>query len=126
MRRTFLKAKLHDARVTATHLEYQGSLTLDPALMREAGILPYERIEVYNVSGGQRFCTYAIEGREGSREVIVNGAAAHRAAPGDRIIVATYCGLEEGEIPDHRPVIVILDEENRVLEVRNDVAAAGA
>jgi len=126
MRRTFLKAKLHNACVTGTHLEYQGSLTLDPVLMREADMLPFERIEVYDVTNGERFCTYVIEGREGSGEVVVNGAAAHRASPGDRIIIATYCELEGAEIEAHEPTILIMDAENRIQEVRHDVAVASA
>lgn len=118
MRRTFLKSKLHDARVTGTHLEYQGSLTLDPVFMREADMQPWERIEVYNLTNSKRFATYVIPGREGSREIVVNGAAAHLASPGDRVIIATYCDLEAKEIGDHEPRVLILDAENRVVEIR--------
>lgn len=119
MRRTFLKAKLHNAVVTGANLEYHGSITLDPVFLREAGIVPWERIEVYNSTNGERFATYVILGREGAREVVINGAAAHKASPGDRVILATYCELEEDEIAGHEPRVLIMDEENRIAEVRD-------
>lgn len=118
MRRTFLKSKLHDLRVTGTHLEYQGSLTLDPEMMRRAGILPWERIEVYNISNGNRFATYVIEGEEGSREAVVNGAAARLAKEGDRIILVTFCELEQDDWAGHEPRVLVLDDENRVVETK--------
>ena len=118
MRRTFLKSKLHRARVTDTRIDYEGSVALDAALMRRAGILPFERVEIYNITRGTRLATYAIEGGEGTAEIVINGAAAHRARAGDRVIVATYCELEEEEVLDHRPVVLVLNAENRVVEER--------
>ena len=121
MRRTFLKAKLHDARVTGTHLDYQGSITIDAELMREAGILPWERIEAYNLRNGARFATYVIEGETGSRRIVVNGAAARLAEPGDRIILATFCELEAEEIEAHEPRVLVLDADNRVVEAKGSL-----
>jgi aspartate 1-decarboxylase len=125
VRRTFLRSKLHRARVTDSCPDYEGSLSLDATLMRRAGILPFERIEVYNITRGTRFATYAIEGAAGSREVVVNGAAAHLASRGDVVIVATYCELEEEEVVGFRPTVLILDEHNEVVEQRRPAALAG-
>lgn len=113
MTRRFLKAKLHMARVTETELQYHGSLTIDRDLMDVAGILPHEQVEVYNITRGSRFTTYAIEGERGAGEMKVNGAAAHHAEVGDQIIVVTYCDLNEDEIERHAPIVLILDEHNR-------------
>ena len=121
---TFLKSKLHRARVTDTRIDYEGSVALDAALMRCAGILPFERVEIYNITRGTRLATYAIEGAEGTGEIVVNGAAAHHARAGDRIIVATYCELEEEEVHDHRPLVLVLNRENRVIEERRLAAPA--
>ena len=113
MRRTFLRAKIHGATVTDANLAYTGSLTLDRDLMDAAGLTPFERIEVYNLTGGERFATYVIEGRRGGGDVCVNGAAAHLARRGERIIIAAYAELEEAEIPLLRPRLVFVDADNR-------------
>ena len=113
MRRDFLRAKIHGATVTDANLAYTGSLTLDRDLMDAAGLAPFERIEVYNLTGGERFATYVIEGRRGSGQVCVNGAAAHLARRGERIIIAAYAQLEEAEIPLLRPRLVFVDDANR-------------
>ena len=115
MRREFLRAKIHGATVTEANLAYTGSLTLDRALMDAADLLPFERIEVYNLVRGERFATYVIEGERGSGTVCVNGAAAHLARRGDRIIIAAYAQLEPHEIPDLDPRLVFVDGENRPL-----------
>ena len=109
-----LKAKLHHARVTEARLEYQGSLTLDPEWLDEAGMVPYEQVQVYNVENGERFTTYVIAGTRGRREVIVNGAAARRAAVGDRLIIAAYAWMTPEEARDHVPRILILGRENQI------------
>jgi aspartate 1-decarboxylase len=99
--------------VTEADIEYVGSLTLDRDLMDAADLRPFERVEVYNVTGGERFSTYIIEGPRASGKVCINGAAAHRARPGDRIIIAAYCRLEEHEFPGFVPRLVFVDEKNR-------------
>ncbi len=113
MKREFLRAKIHGATVTEANVEYVGSLTLDRDLMDEAGLYPFERIEVYNITSGHRFATYLIEGRRGGGQVCVNGAAAHLARPGDSVIMAAYCQLEESEIEPFTPRLVFVDEDNR-------------
>jgi aspartate 1-decarboxylase len=114
MRREMLRAKIHRATVTETNVEYEGSLTLDAELMAAAGLLPFEKIDVYNVANGARFSTYVIQGPAGSGTVCVNGAAARLASPGDRVIVAAYASFDEAELRDHEPVVVLVDERNRV------------
>lgn len=106
MLRTYLNAKIHGAVVKEVNLEYVGSLTIDEDIMDGVGILPYERIEVYNMNNGERFATYAIRGERGSKIIAVNGAAARLAYPGDRIIIATYIALDEEEAKKHKPKIM--------------------
>jgi len=117
MLRSMLKAKLHMARVTEANLEYMGSLTVDRDLMDAVGMVPNEQVHVANLANGERFTTYLFEGKRGSGVMCVNGAAAHLAKEGDRIIVMTYASLDESEIADHRPRVAILDEGNRILEM---------
>jgi aspartate 1-decarboxylase len=114
MERTLLKAKIHRATVTDANLEYQGSVSIDPVLMKAADILPFERIEIYNVTNGERFATYAIEGRPAAGEVILNGAAAHKARRGDIVILATYASFSEEEAHSHRPRLVFVDAHNHM------------
>jgi len=116
MRRTLLKSKIHRATVTDANLHYQGSVTLDPLLMAAADLLPWERVEIYNVSNGERFATYAIPGRPGAGEVVINGAAAHKAGTGVLVILASYAEYEEAEARRHRPSLVFVDARNRLLE----------
>jgi len=113
MQRIFLKAKIHRARVTATRLDYEGSLSIDRLLLDEAGIAPHEQVGVYNLANGERFDTYAIAAPEGSGEVSLNGAAARKGQPGDLIIIATYALLDEEELATHQPKVLLLDEGNR-------------
>jgi aspartate 1-decarboxylase len=113
MQRIFLKAKIHRARVTATRIDYEGSLSIDCSLMNEVGICPYEQVGVYNLANGERFDTYAIAAPEGSGEVSLNGAAARKGQPGDLIIIATYALLGEEEVAAHQPKVISLDEKNR-------------
>ncbi len=121
--RTMLRAKIHRPTVTETRLDYEGSLTLDPDLMQAAGMVPYERIDVYNCANGERFSTYLIAGRAGSGEVCVNGAAARLACAGDRIIIATYATLAEEDVAAHRPVIVLVDSRNRIQSTARECVA---
>ena len=115
MRRTFLSAKIHRATVTEACLEYTGSLTLDRDLMDAAGLLPFERIEVYNITNGQRFATYVIEGERGSGVVCINGAAAHMASRGDAVILAVYCEVEEEEVDNINPRLIFVDAANKIV-----------
>lgn len=117
MLRTALIAKIHRATVRETKLDYMGSVTIDMDLLDEAGIVPHEQIEVYNMSNGSRFTTYAIEGKRGSGIIGINGAAARLAYPGDKVIIATYGLFEESELAKHKPKILILDGDNKIEQV---------
>ena len=113
MIRVMLKSKIHRATITEANLAYEGSLTIDYNLMRDADILPYEMVHIYNVSNGERFQTYAIEGEAGSGVICLNGAAARRGAPGDLIIITTYSNYTPEELNHHTPKIVLVDSGNR-------------
>lgn len=112
MRVTLLKSKLHRAVVTAADLNYEGSIAIAPELIRAAGLLAWERVDVYNVNNGARFSTYVIPGRTRG-EVMVNGAAARLVQPGDHVIIAAYAEFEAEEARRHHPIVVLLDAENR-------------
>jgi aspartate 1-decarboxylase len=114
--REMLRAKIHRITVTGCDVEYEGSLTLDAELMRQADMVPYERIDVYDVDNGNRFSTYLIEGPAGSGTCCINGAAARLVRPGDKVIVATYGRVAEADVAAHRPVVVLVGEGNRVRE----------
>ena len=114
-----LRSKIYGARVTSANLRYEGSLTLDEALMQAAGILPYEKVHVLNLNNGSRLETYAIPGKPG--EIVLNGAAARAGAVGDEVIILCYAQLERGELAAHKPKIVKVDERNRI--VSESVAA---
>lgn len=111
MKRIMLKSKIHNARVTAVNLEYEGSLTLGENLMKAADLIPFEQVHVYNKTNGARFITYLIKGQDGVVEV--NGAAAHLAQPDDQIIIAAYAEMEDAEIDFWMPKIVIVDDNNQ-------------
>ncbi|HPW55756.1 MAG: aspartate 1-decarboxylase [Thermoanaerobaculaceae bacterium] len=117
MRRPFLRAKIHRARVTGRDLHYEGSITIDSQLLAAADILVLEQVDVYNVTTGTRFSTYCIPGAAGSGTVEVNGAAAHLVTEGDLVIVAAYCWLDREDIPDHRARVVLVDETNHITAV---------
>jgi aspartate 1-decarboxylase len=122
MNRTFLKGKVHRAVVTAADVNYEGSLGLDGDLMKAADLLPYERVEVYNVDNGERFATYLVKAEPGSGTVAIYGAAALKAAVGDRVIIAAYASLSEDEIDFFMPKIILVDDRNRVKEIRRERA----
>ena len=119
MKLTMLKAKIHRATVTRAHLDYEGSVTIDQTLLQAAGILPYERVEIYNVTRGTRLATYAIEGEPGSGAIEINGAAAHLAGAGDLVILAAYCDMFPEEAPFHSPKLVFVDPGNRISTVKS-------
>jgi len=111
-----LKAKLHNLTVTDSNLDYQGSIGLDGGWIKEVGIFPYEKVQVYNISNGERFETYMIEEETGSKRVVMNGAAARKAQIGDRIIVACYAILDELEGRKFKPKILIFGSGNGIKE----------
>ncbi len=111
-----LKSKIHRATVTEANLDYQGSITIDRALLRRAGILQWEKVAVYNLANGNRFETYAIEGPENSGVICLNGAAALLARPGDLVIVAAYARMTPEEAAAHVPTVVKVDGSNRPAE----------
>lgn len=113
MQRTLLKSKIHRATVTDANLHYRGSVTIDPLLMEAADLLEFERVEIYNVTNGERFATYAIPGTPGKGEIVINGAAAHKAGTGDIVILASYAVYSDAEARGHRPSLVYVDEKNR-------------
>jgi aspartate 1-decarboxylase len=121
MRLTLLKSKLHRATVTGADLDYEGSIAIGPELIRAAGLLPWERVDVYNVTTGARFSTYVIPGRERG-EILVNGAAARLVQKGDSVIVAAYAEFDADEARRHRPIVVLLDAENRPIAAPEHLA----
>jgi aspartate 1-decarboxylase len=118
-----LRAKVHRIRVTESNVEYEGSLTLDAAVMERADMKPYERIEVFDVDNGSRFATYLIEGERGKGECCVNGAAARLVEVGDKLILVTYTEVAERDLPRYRPTVVLIGEGNRVKSVKEHEAA---
>lgn len=121
MMRKMLRAKIHRVRVTQADVDYEGSITVDRDLMRAADLLPHEAVAVWNVTNGERFETYAVEGPAGSGTVCVNGAAAHRARPGDLLIIAAFAWMDEARARAHRPRLVFVDEHNRIRERTGEV-----
>jgi len=119
MQRTMLKSKIHRATVTDANLHYQGSVTIDPILLEAADLLHHERVEIYNVTNGERFATYAIPGHHGAGEIVLNGAAAHKVSVGDVVIIASYGVYSDIEARALKPSLVFVDSRNRILEVTN-------
>lgn len=126
MQRTMLKSKLHRARVTHSELHYEGSCAIDDDLMEAADIKEYQQIEIYNVTNGERFTTYAIRAQRGSRIISVNGAAAHKADPGDIVIIVTYASYSELELQKFHPQLVYVDEHNNIIDQRDHIPAQAA
>ena len=126
MQLTLLKTKLHRACVTHSELEYEGSCAIDANLLDAAGIHEYEQIQIYNVANGERFTTYAIRAEAGSNIISVNGAAAHKASPGDRIIICAYTVLDEKEIASFKPTLVYLDKHNDITHMRHSIPVQAA
>ncbi len=116
--RTFLRAKIHRATVTAADLDYVGSVTVDADLLDAADVDHLEQVEVYDITNGARLTTYALRGRRGSGEIQINGAAAHLVRPGDLVILAAYAQLDRTEVAGHVARVVLVDPSNRVTEVR--------
>ncbi len=119
--RTMLKSKIHRAHVTETNINYEGSITIDQKLMKEADILPYEQVHGLNINNGARFITYAIEGEKG--EICVNGAAARLVTKGDIILILSYCHVEDDEAHNFAPKLVYIDAKNAITESKRAVGA---
>ena len=115
MRRTLFKSKIHRATVTHADLEYEGSVSIDEDLLDAAGIWEYEAVHVWNITRGTRLQTYAIKGVRGSGVICINGAAAHLNRPGDMVILATFAEMDEAEARAHRPTVVLVDRQNRIV-----------
>jgi len=108
-----LKSKIHRATLTGIEPDYEGSITLDRALMQRAGILPFEQVHVLNLNNGARLVTYAIEAPAGSGTVMLNGPAARQGLKGDVVVILTYAQLSEAELPHHKPTVILVDGQNR-------------
>ncbi len=111
---TMLKTKLHRATVTRADLDYEGSITIDSELMDHAGILPYEQVDVLNITNGERFTTYAIKGDPGSKEIGINGAAARLVQKNDLVIICAYEQIEKEKARNYNPTVILLDENNEI------------
>jgi aspartate 1-decarboxylase len=118
MKRIVLKSKIHRVTVTDTNVDYDGSLTLDGVLMREANLIPYEQIQVSNITNGERFTTYLIRGKDDSGEVVVNGAAAKKANYGDKVIIAAYATMDEAEMDFFVPRVLLVDDQNKITSAK--------
>ncbi len=126
MQRTMLSSKLHRVRVTHAELHYEGSCAIDENLLDAADIREYQQIDIYNVSNGERFTTYAIRAERGSGVISVNGAAAHKASPGDIVIIATYACYDEIELSSFKPKLIYVDEANRIVGERSSIPLQAA
>jgi aspartate 1-decarboxylase len=117
--RTMLRSKIHRARVTETNVSYEGSITIDSQLLEAADILPYERVEVLNVNNGARFSTYTIEGKRGSGEICINGAAARLAAKDDIVIILSYESVTNEEVGKVKPIMVYVNSDNEIKSIKH-------
>jgi aspartate 1-decarboxylase len=125
MDRKMLKSKIHRATVTGADLHYEGSITIDQDLLEAADIIPYEAVCIWDVDNGNRFETYAIEGERGSGVICINGAAARMVAPRDLVIIASFVNMPNAQALVHEPKLVFVDDKNRMLPSRHEVAGQG-
>lgn len=126
MQLTMLKAKLHKATVTHAELEYEGSCAIDEHLLAATGMLEHERIEIYNIANGERFTTYIIRAAAGSGIISINGAAAHKAQPGHRIIICAYAQMTQAEAQRFKPSLVYLDHTNQIVRTSTETPVQAA
>jgi len=117
MQLTMLKSKIHRAVVTEAKLNYVGSITIDSELMEKAGIMEYEKVQVVDVDNGNRLETYVISGKRNSGVMCLNGAAARYVQPGDKVIIMTYCQMDEKEALDYKPTVIFVNEDNSIKEI---------
>ena len=118
----FLKSKLHGAIVTHSELEYDGSCAIDSEILKEAKIHEYEKIEIYNITNGERFSTYTILAQPGSGIISVNGAAAHKAKPDDKLVICSYIDVPEEKVKSHKPTLIYLDSNNKIIKKTASIA----
>jgi|TARA_B110000495_G_scaffold191677_1_gene195043 aspartate 1-decarboxylase len=116
MKRTMLKSKIHRAVVTDADLNYEGSISIDPKLCEAADLVEFEKVDVYNCDNGNRFHTYVIWGKAG--EICINGAAAHLAQPGQKVIIASFVEVKESKIDEFRPKLVLVNEGNDITALK--------
>jgi aspartate 1-decarboxylase len=126
MQLNLLKAKIHRATVTHAELHYEGSCAIDGRLLDISGIREYEMVHIYNITSGHRFSTYAIRGEEGSGVISVNGAAAHKAQPGDLVIICAYGICDEAEAAKYKPTLVYVDRNNQLTHTNTSMSAQAA
>ena len=124
MQYNMLAGKIHRATVTDANLHYEGSITIDQDLLEAAKIVPFAQVQIYNITNGNRFETYAIVGKRGSGEMIINGAAAHKASTGDLIIVACYAQVDAQKAAKHKPSLVYVDAANAIVDIKNGMDTA--
>jgi aspartate 1-decarboxylase len=122
MERILLKSKIHRATVTDAELHYEGSISIDPDLLKASNITEFEQVQVYNITNGNRFTTYAIRA-ENAGEIKVNGAAAHLARAGDQVIIASYANYTPEEVARHQPLLVKVDERNQMTAIHREIVA---
>jgi len=126
MQRTMLKSKLHRVSCTHSELNYEGSCAIDETLLKAADIREYQQIDIYNINNGERFTTYAIRARRDSGIISINGAAAHKAKPGDLLIIASYATYNELELEKFKPQLVYVDADNRIVAERREIPIQAA
>ena len=119
MELTMLKAKIHRAKVTQAELDYVGSITIDEELMKAAGILEYEKVQIVDINNGSRFDTYTIAGERGSGMICLNGAAARCVQKNDKIIIMCYAQIDASEAASHKPRVVFVDDDNKISRITN-------
>ncbi len=112
----FLYSKIHRATVTDANLNYVGSITIDETLLKAANIREWQKVEILDVNNGERFQTYVIKGKANSGEICLNGAAARKVQPGDKVIIVTYAQLEEQELQNFKPTVIIVDDNNKIID----------
>ena len=117
MQRFMLKSKINRATVTDADLHYEGSISIDEKLMEKAAMVPYEKVEIYDINNGERFSTYIIKGKRNSGTICLNGAAARKVAKGDLIIIATFVQVDDKEAKKWKPQCVFVDDKNKILKI---------
>ena len=121
MNKTLLKSKLHRINVTQVEIDYEGSCAIDKDILEIAGMQEYEKVDVYNVTNGNRFSTYLILAEAGSKTLSVNGAAAHKVSPNDVVIICSYGSYDQSESESHQPILVYFDKDNNITNVKNKI-----
>ena len=116
MKKSFLSSKIHKATITDSQIDYEGSCAIDISLLNAAGISVHEKIDIYNITNGERFTTYAIKGKAETGNISINGACCHKASIGDKIIICTYVDIDSKEIKNHKPKVIHVNDENKILD----------